>query len=431
MKNWKLTLYIAALIAALSGTLSIQKAQAQVYGQVSLDLFYNELSPYGTWDIDPTYGDIWFPRVGADFRPYGTNGYWVMTEYGNTWVSNYSWGWAPFHYGRWVYTSHRGWGWIPGYEWGPAWVEWRSGNGYYGWAPMMPHVGVSISINIPVFAWIFTPVRYIYSPSYHRHAHYGRVNIYNRTTIIHNTYIVNNRHYYGGPARRDIERAIGRRVEVRSVRHADRPGAVHVDRRSVAIYRPEMDHNRSSVKRSVSEPQRRSVTSREANNARPTPNNARPQREMHIDNKGNVTIREGNRTTSRATTDNARREVPNRSDNTSRNVERNNRYIDRSATSRERNTNTTRPHNNRTIERREQKPQPQRVERPQRESRAPERSVRNSTPVYQTSNSGSSNSNRVSRSTQSPRVERPATPARSAATPARGGSSNHSERSRR
>ena len=69
--------------------------------------------------------------IERDFRPYSTNGYWTMTQYGNTWVSHYPWGWAPFHYGRWVYTSYRGWGWIPGYEWGPAWVEWRSGNGYY------------------------------------------------------------------------------------------------------------------------------------------------------------------------------------------------------------------------------------------------------------------------------------------------------------
>ncbi|HMR19810.1 MAG TPA: hypothetical protein PKA53_10975, partial [Sphingobacterium sp.] len=145
---------IVILLIAFFSVFSFSKVKAQVYGEVSFGLFYDELSPYGYWDNDPGYGDIWYPNVPSGFRPYSTNGYWTMTEYGNTWVSNYPWGWAPFHYGRWVYTSHRGWGWIPGYEWGPAWVEWRSGNGYYGWAPMLPRVGVHVSIGIPVNLWV-------------------------------------------------------------------------------------------------------------------------------------------------------------------------------------------------------------------------------------------------------------------------------------
>jgi hypothetical protein len=32
----------------------------------------------------------------------------------------------------------RGWGWVPGTMWGPAWVSWRSGGGYAGWAPLPP-----------------------------------------------------------------------------------------------------------------------------------------------------------------------------------------------------------------------------------------------------------------------------------------------------
>ena len=32
----------------------------------------------------------------------------------------------------------RGWCWIPGTTWGPAWVNWRWGGGYVGWAPMAP-----------------------------------------------------------------------------------------------------------------------------------------------------------------------------------------------------------------------------------------------------------------------------------------------------
>ena len=77
----------------------------------------------------------------ADFRPYNTGGHWVWTdEYGWMWASEYAWGWAPFHYGRWVFDDYYGWMWVPGYEWSPAWVEWRTGGDYFGWAPLGPGV---------------------------------------------------------------------------------------------------------------------------------------------------------------------------------------------------------------------------------------------------------------------------------------------------
>jgi Family of unknown function (DUF6600) len=103
--------------------------------------FESELSPYGTWYDDPSYGHVWVPsssNVGYDFEPYTTGGHWVLTEYGWTWVSDYDWGWAPFHYGRWMVVGAYGWCWIPGTVWGPAWVSWRSGGGYVGWSPLPP-----------------------------------------------------------------------------------------------------------------------------------------------------------------------------------------------------------------------------------------------------------------------------------------------------
>jgi hypothetical protein len=73
---------------------------------VSFQMFYDQLSPYGQWVNDPNYGYVWIPDVGPNFQPYATNGYWTMTDYGNTWVSDYEWGWAPFHYGRWLYDNY-------------------------------------------------------------------------------------------------------------------------------------------------------------------------------------------------------------------------------------------------------------------------------------------------------------------------------------
>ncbi|HEX4459589.1 MAG TPA: DUF6600 domain-containing protein, partial [Polyangia bacterium] len=108
--------------------------------------FESQLSPYGTWEDSGTYGHVWVPSpgvVGGDFQPYDTDGYFANTDYGWTWVSNYNWGWAPFHYGRWMVMSGRGWCWMPGTQWGPAWVNWRFGGGYAGWSPMAPR-GVSI-----------------------------------------------------------------------------------------------------------------------------------------------------------------------------------------------------------------------------------------------------------------------------------------------
>ncbi len=108
----------------------------------ALSDFHPPLDPYGTWADDPTYGTVWVPSasaVGADFTPYVSAGHWAYdNDY--VWVSDYPWGWAPFHYGRWVSIEGRGWAWIPGREYRGAWVNWSVDDGYsyLGWAPMGP-----------------------------------------------------------------------------------------------------------------------------------------------------------------------------------------------------------------------------------------------------------------------------------------------------
>ena len=111
------------------------------YGPRAFAQFEGELAPYGTWTTDVHLGRVWVPSatiVGPDFVPYATNGSWVLTEYGWTWDSKWVWGWAPFHYGRWAMLNGRQWCWIPGTLWGPAWVSWRAGRRYVGWAPLPP-----------------------------------------------------------------------------------------------------------------------------------------------------------------------------------------------------------------------------------------------------------------------------------------------------
>ncbi len=167
--------------------LTSHKTMAQDDGYVSDQEFYDNLQDYGTWVQDDQYGDVWVPDVDGDFRPYATNGYWVQTDYGTTWVSDYPWGWATFHYGRWRYDDYYRWEWIPGHEWAPAWVSWRQGGGYYGWAPLRPGISISISIgggyDAPDNYWTCAPQAYIISTVIYNYY----VPRTRSVTIIHNT----------------------------------------------------------------------------------------------------------------------------------------------------------------------------------------------------------------------------------------------------
>jgi uncharacterized membrane protein YgcG len=100
------------------------------------------LGGYGQWVDNDDYGQVWRPdatQVGVDFTPYESGGAWEQTDAGWAFACDYSWGWLPFHYGRWAWF-HDYWGWVPGHRWGPAWVEWRHGGGVVGWRPMRPQI---------------------------------------------------------------------------------------------------------------------------------------------------------------------------------------------------------------------------------------------------------------------------------------------------
>jgi hypothetical protein len=134
-------------------------------GPVSVSYFYDNLSPYGQWFQDPSYGWCWTPYdVSADWRPYD-DGHWEYTDYGWSWASNEPYGWATYHYGRWFFDDSYGWAWVPGTVWAPAWVAWRYDDDYVGWAPLPPSAGWDNSSGldfasanaIPSQQWSFVP----------------------------------------------------------------------------------------------------------------------------------------------------------------------------------------------------------------------------------------------------------------------------------
>jgi hypothetical protein len=146
---------------------------------VSIDFIYDNLSG-GNWIDVEGYGYGWQPDVATsdpNWRPY-SDGYWAYTDYGWTWISYEDFGWATYHYGRWASLADYGWVWFPGsdLEWGPAWVSWRTGGDYIGWAPLPPrgpgvvYEGQPIGVNVDVAYDIgpeyynFCDVRFIGEP---------------------------------------------------------------------------------------------------------------------------------------------------------------------------------------------------------------------------------------------------------------------------
>ncbi len=107
---------------------------------LNISYFYEAMNPYGIWRyVDNVW--CWQPNatvVDYSWAPYCNHGHWVYTDLGWAWVSDYSWGWAAFHYGRWHRDRELGWLWTPGTEWSPAWVSWRTSADYCGWAPLPP-----------------------------------------------------------------------------------------------------------------------------------------------------------------------------------------------------------------------------------------------------------------------------------------------------
>jgi len=252
-----LKVFVSFFIVIVTTAIFPKQVSAQ-QSNVSFQVFYDQLSPYGQWVNYPNYGFVWIPDAGPDFEPYSTQGHWLLTDYGWTWMSDYSWGWAPFHYGRWDYDQNFGWFWVPGNEWGPAWVSWRRAEGYYGWAPLEPGISVSVSFGRPYDRqhdhWIFVRDRDI-DRSDINHYYLNRTDqdrIVIRSSVVNNTYNDSRRQttYVTGPARTDFQKATGRQVNPVAIQEYNKPGQ-NYSNGHLQMYRPEVIKNSNSGRAST------------------------------------------------------------------------------------------------------------------------------------------------------------------------------------
>ena len=217
---------------------------------VNFQVFYDQLSPYGQWIDYSSYGYVWIPDSGEDFVPYSTDGHWVLTDNGWTWASDYIWGWATFHYGRWSYANTFGWFWVPDTEWGPAWVNWRQADGYYGWCPMEPGISVSMSFdqsyNNMNDHWLFVRDRDFERTDIHNY--YAGRNDWDRiirnSTVINRTYVDKRRQttYVVGPSRESVQKATGRTIKPLRIEENNKPGQ-EINNGQLRIYRPRVEKN--------------------------------------------------------------------------------------------------------------------------------------------------------------------------------------------
>ncbi len=246
--------------------------------EVTVEDFYDTLSPYGSWIYVEGYGRCWQPTVvvyNTGWRPYCDNGRWVYTDCGWYWMSDYSWGWAAFHYGRWFRHARYGWCWWPDTVWSPSWVCWRYDRDYCGWAPLPPHtsyrygagivyrgsrVSVGFNFGLDADCYTFVATRNFCDPKpvLHRVDRQDAQRIYDRTKVF-------NRMDYDARRQRMVNEGISptiistlssQAVEPVSVRYSGRRSGnnnrheqLHRNSKTLVVSRPE--HASASQQRST------------------------------------------------------------------------------------------------------------------------------------------------------------------------------------
>jgi hypothetical protein len=305
---------------------------------VTVEYLHDSLTPYGAWIDVPGYGVCWQPTVvvgNPEWRPYGDRGHWVYTDCGWYWESDYTWGWAPFHYGRWFLAGPRGWVWRPDTVWGPSWVCWRHTDAYYGWAPLPPaagfEVGVGLTFNHGVVAagfdfglgigdFMFVGTSHFYDrrPWQYRVPLHEMPNIYGRSVVI-NTIVARNHLVVNvGPSHDHIAAAIHRPLTPIAIRNygiARSPGQpARMDHfsnggRTLNVYHPHFEPGHTPAAGHVNQPvtiNRGSVVGRPGSGRGPsavsTPRSASPAPSRNVNvgsrpSSGNTFNQPASRTT--------------------------------------------------------------------------------------------------------------------------------------
>jgi hypothetical protein len=220
--------------------------------------FYEYLAPHGVWVSYRPYGYVWIPRhVGLRWRPY-SSGRWLWTDYGWTWIAREEWGWIPFHYGRWGWDRALGWFWVPGTVWAPAWVSWRWGDLYMGWAPRPPGLefaagtGLRGPYDYPDHCWVFVEGRYFqhddldrYALPFERNASALRFTVHKSELALRDRQIFND-----GVDVEEVRRLTRTAVSRHELEDARGPKDNTVSGSSVRIFRPAMKKNEEAKPKS-------------------------------------------------------------------------------------------------------------------------------------------------------------------------------------
>lgn len=143
--------------ADISGSIDIHVTASAPGVEIgSVDVFYDQLSPYGVWVEESRVGLVFIPD-DVGYIPY-RRGHWAYTDFGMVWISSEPFGWATSHYGRWFFSSEFGrWVWVPDTHWGPAWVEWYEAEDTFGWVPLAPEILISYGYETPFDGWHYCP----------------------------------------------------------------------------------------------------------------------------------------------------------------------------------------------------------------------------------------------------------------------------------
>jgi hypothetical protein len=175
-------------------------------------------------------------------------------------MSSEPWGWIPYHYGRWGWERRIGWYWVPDVLWGPAWVTWRWGDIYIGWAPLPPRAefrrGFGFryrDFEIPNDYWVFIDGRHFQNTYLDRY-----ILPYERNrTVIHLAQLKAEVSSRGDRVMNDgididqIRRVTKQEVEKYDFREGRSPEDIKLRDRDVVLYKPDIRKNTDAKPKNV------------------------------------------------------------------------------------------------------------------------------------------------------------------------------------